>query len=262
MWNIIKSQNYQARGDNLVIYGFLIALVFPVLGMLVDGDGSAFEGLNGSMYLVSSSSMFPFVATILSFIIVTRICGWDSTDKTINYEIMAGHSRPEVYFGRVFSALIWNIGGIFAAIALPVFIISVICGFGDNVYLGDVAVHTGLFLLVAFRMSCEYALLTFLLSNCYAAMMLGYAITGFGMIAVLIYTEFTGAEPMAETALVNMGQFFNFGNYQLKNIGGEEIQVFNLSLEPSVISTTVLVSLFAGIICLLVGYAVFSKRDM
>lgn len=93
MWNIMKSQNYQTRGDNLVIYGFLIAFVFPVLGLLMGGDSIIFEDLNGGMYLMISSSMFPFAAMIMSLITATRICGWDSTDKTINYEIMAGHSR-------------------------------------------------------------------------------------------------------------------------------------------------------------------------
>lgn len=262
MWNIMKSQNYQTRGDNLVIYGFLIVLIFPFLGLLMDGDGSIFGDLNGGMYLLLASPMFPFAATILSLIVVARICGWDSTDKTINYEIMAGHSKAEVYFGRVCSALIWTIGGSFAAMVLPVAIISLICGFGNSMPLGDVALHTGIFLAVVFRMSCEYILLTFLLRNCYAAMLLGYTFTAFGMVGVMIYTDITGVEPTVETVLVNMGQLFNFGNYQIKNIGGEEIQVFNLSLEPSIISSTVLVSLLVGIICLLVGYVFFSRRDM
>lgn len=261
MWNIMKAQNYQTRGDILVMVSLLFALLLPVLGVITGGDSGTFEGLNGGLYLVMTASSFSIVALILVLLISARICGWDSVDKTINYEILAGHSRTEVYFGRVVLVLLWTMGASLFTMGLPVLIVSLFCGFGSNMEIGGVLLHTGLFLLVLFRLSCEYMLIAFLLQNCYAAMLLDYTITLFAVFAAFLLKELLDVKTTFFTAFINMGQLFSFGNFQMKTVGGEEIQVFHLSLESSFIWGTVVVSLLVGILCIAAGYAVFSKRD-
>ncbi len=261
MWNIMKAQNYQTRGDKLVIVGLLFALLLPVIVMITSGDSSTFEALNGGLYLVMAATSFSMVALVLVLLISARICGWDSVDKTINYEILAGHSRAQVYFGRVLLALFWTMGASLFTMGLPVLIVSLFCGFGSNMEIGGVLLHTGLFLLVLFRISCEFMLIAFLLQNCYAAMLLDYVITMFATFAAMLLKEFLDIKTTFFTAFINMLHLFSFDNFQMKMVGGEEIQVFHLSLESSFIWGTAAASLLVGGLCIAVGYLVFSKRD-
>ncbi|MBP1549570.1 MAG: hypothetical protein J6A05_06155, partial [Oscillospiraceae bacterium] len=102
MRNIIKALNYQTRTDNVTYYSILLGIFLTIFGMLdFDMTGSEYVALNGE-----SISLLP---VFLILMLGVRILGWDYADKTMNYEILSGHHRREVYFARVIVAHIWCI---------------------------------------------------------------------------------------------------------------------------------------------------------
>ena len=202
--------------------------------------------------------MFAIVFVILA----PRICGWDATDKTMNYEIMAGHSRKEVYFGRVIVCLIWSMVSGIVIMVLPVLVMTMINGWGENVNVYDVVIRYLLILFPMFRLICELILLTFLLRNCYVSMLVGWVFFDAALIGSMVYMELTEKQLTVQLAVSNLITLFGFDNYKLEYVGGEDIPVFSAGLSSSMILGTVFVSLLVGGICLAIGYVVFQKRDM
>lgn len=259
MWNIIKAQNYQIRGDNLVILVLLAGLLLPTGTLLMDFDISE---LTGSFFLAQLGSVLPIGLGMVLVILVSRICGWDAGDKTMNYEVLAGHSRAEVYFGRVMMSVIWGLGSGIAMLVLPVLGATMINGWGDNMNLSDAAVHCVLFLFPMLRLICEFAMLAFLLRDCYKTMLIGWSFFAVSMIGIMIYEELTNKVLTVQLVITNMREVIGFGNYKLEYVAGEDIPVYVTGMDVSFVMETILVSLLVAGACLVVGYAVFKKQDM
>lgn len=256
----MKAQNYQIKRDNLIIYGFLVCLVLPIFGMLLDGSG--FDGMDGGLFTVSMFGFFPFLFPLLSLIIITRICGWDMNDKTINYELLSGHSRVQVYFGRVFCGILWTmLGGIFVTL-LPILFVTVFKGWGNSLDFGDAAARYVVMLCPNFRWACELILLTFLVRNSHVAAVLGFVLFETGGILSLVLQEMTDIAMDVQFTTSNLLELSDVSNFRDMLIGENVVSVYEAVLEPKLMTDSVVISLAVGIICLLFGYAVFRRRDM
>lgn len=255
----MKAQNYQTKGDNLVILVLLAGLLLPTGAILMDFDISE---LSGSLFMAQLGSVLPICLGMVLVILVSRICGWDAGDKTMNYEILAGHSRAEVYFGRVIMSVIWGLGSGIAMLVLPVLGITLINGWGDSMNLGEAAICCVLFLFPMFRLICEFAMLTFLLRDCYKAMLAGWVFFAVSMIGIMVYEGLTDRVLTVQLVITNMREVIGFDNFKLEYIGGEDIPVYMTGMDASLVMGTILVSLLAGGACLAVGYVMFKNQDM
>ena len=261
MLNIMKAMNYQIRRDNVVIYALLVGIFLPFFNVIIE-TGFDLDALYGGLFVAQFGTMYPIFLVMVFVILVPRIGGWDLTDKTLNYEIMAGHSRKEVYFGRVILSLVWSMLSGIVIMVLPVMMMTMINGWGENVNVLDVVIRYMLVLFPMFRFICELVLLTFLLRNCYAAMLIGWMFFGVSLIGSMLYVELTEKKLTVQLAVSNMTALFGFENYKLEYIGGEDIPVYSAGLSSSMAGSTILVSLLVGGACLAIGYVVFRKRDM
>lgn len=261
MWNIMKAQNYQTRGDNLVIYAMLIGFLLPIVCILMEMDGD-FSQLTGGLVLAKIGQAVSIIFGMVFVILVSRICGWDATDKTMNYEIMTGHSRAEVYFGRVVVSLLWSLITAIAIVALPVMGFTLMNGWGQNMNCMDGIIRVLLALFPLFRLACEFALLTFLLQNCFKAMLIEWVLFELGVMGSMLYQEFTDKLLTVQLASSNLFWVFDFSNYRMEYIDGEEIPVFISGISTSMLISTFFVSLLVGGICLFAGYVMFKKQDM
>lgn len=124
MWNVMKAQRYQIKGDNVIIYGILAAFLIPVLPIFFDGTSSG--DMTGGMFAVSVLGTIPIALLIASLVLVSRICGCDMDDKTINYELLSGHSRGQIYFGRVIMSLVYTVVAGLVIMVLPTAVITMI----------------------------------------------------------------------------------------------------------------------------------------
>lgn len=260
MWNIMKSQNYQIKRDNLTVYAALLCLVLPVFGLLLDDAG--LDSMDGSLFTVSMFAFFPYLFIIWSLIVITRICGWDMNDKTINYELLSGHSRVVVYFGRVFTGLIWTMFGGIVVSLLPILLLTAVKGWGHSLDFGETAVRYAVMLCPYFRWACELILLTFLVKSSHAAAVLGFVLFEGSLILATVLQEMTDIDIDVQFATSNMLELSEVSNFRDMLIGENTVSVYEAALDSKLMTGSVVISLVVGIICLLLGYAVFRRRDM
>lgn len=258
MWNIMKAQNYQTKRDNVIIYTFLAALLFFFLVV----DYGAFDELSGSLFFAGDGEVVQILCIIVTLVLVCRICGWDLTDKTVNYEVLSGHKRAEVYFGRVVIGLLWSVVSCMVVTAIPILVFSIIKGWGESLGFLTALTHYMLLIFPLLRLACEITLLTFLINNCYAAMLIGWVLVAFSMMGGMVLEELFDTRLTIHFATTNISALFQFDNYSTMEIGGETVIVFKNTLEPSLVISTIVVSLLVGGSCLAIGYLIFRKRDL
>lgn len=260
MWNIMKAQNYQIKGDNLIIFGLLFSLVLPVAGPLLDGAG--FDYMTGSMYAVNMFAFFPYIFMMLSLIIVTRIMGWDMNDKTMNYELLSGHSRAQVFFGRFIMSLAWTIIASVIVAAIPTALFTVINGWGHSLKTGDFAVRFAAFLFPCIRWICEVGLITILVKNSNVGMVIGFLMLEGSVIVSEVFKELLDVKLDALFACPNLLALAEISNSRQQLIGDEMITVYDGTVNMPLLNSTIIVSLAAGAVFTLIGYMIFRKNDM
>ena len=257
MRNIIKALNYQTRTDNVTYYSLLL-MVFVVAMTFLDAD---ITSVTGGEYLSSAGESLALIPVFGLLMLSIRICGWDYTDKTMNYEILSGHHRKEVYFGRVIATLLWSVPICFGVMVLPTVIFTIANGWGVNMDLGGMAVRYLLSIFPMIRIVCQCILLTFLVKSAYAAWGIGFVITMFSSIFYMIVEEFIDMKLTYQLASTNLIKLFTF-NQSIGYINGEDVAIYHTELEPSFVIGTIVVSLAVSAICLALGYIFFKKSDV
>ncbi len=260
MWNIMKAQNYQIKGDNLIICGLLFSLVLPVAGPLLDGAG--FDYMSGSMYAVNMFAFFPYTFMIISHIIVTRIIGWDMNDKTMNYELLSGHSRAQVFFGRFIMSLAWTVIASVIVSAVPTVFFTVINGWGHSLKAGDFAVRFAAFLFPCIRWICEVGFITILVKNSNVGMVIGFLMLEGSVIVSEVFKELLDVKPDTLFACPNLLALAEISNSRQQLIGDEMVTVYDGTVNMSLLNSSIIVSLAAGSVFTLIGYMIFKKNDM
>lgn len=261
MRDIIKAMNYQTRRDNFTIYILLFGIANVAMGF-ADAPRDVME-LTGSGYaaseiLRSAASMTPLV--IMAF--CARICGWDCNDKTINYELLSGHTKTEVFFGRAIPALIWSLAASTALIILPVMFFWVMNGWGEQASLGGIIARLALMYLPFIRAACESILLTFLLKNCYLAMIAGYFLFMIPFMVSMFIEDFSKAEPLSwQFTVTNLVQLF-YLNSKMGFIDGKDVAVYDTALAPELLWGTVASSVLISAAAIFLGLFAFKKSDM
>ncbi|MGN0650484.1 MAG: hypothetical protein ACI4KM_08620 [Oscillospiraceae bacterium] len=257
MLNIIKAQNYQARNDLVIVVALLFIGVIYVLSPQL--NNVPFSELTGSMYAVNSEKTFLLFIVLF---ITARICGWDQSDKTINYEILAGHGRAAVYFGRIITCLIWTLASCAVLMFAPLGFCSAVNGWGYSADFSWVMIRCLLAFLPIIRVTLELALFTFLLRSSGLSIVLGYLLIEFSALADFLFGMDSDSGISWALGVPNLMHVAGFSDYSYGYVNGEDVVVYNSALEPPLIFGTVAASVIVGAVCLLLGYVVFKKRDM
>lgn len=261
MLNIIKAQSRQFLKDRFTWYTLFVGFVFPIL-IIILNSGSGFDALSGSAGVPALAEISTFILPMVLLIFTSRTCGWDSADKTINYEVLSGHTRKEIYMGRVVVSAFWSWLAGFCIMVFPVFVISAVNGWGVSMSLRDAVFRMLLAMLVLFRLLCEFVLLTVILGDCYKAMVVGLPFYNVSIIGAMMIHELTEIKAESLLASAGMMRLADFSRYSLQYIGGEDVCVYDAALPVSLALDLAVSSLAAGAVCLLLGYIIFRKRDL
>ena len=254
MRNIIKALNYQTRTDNVTYYSILLGIFLTIFGMLdFDMTGSEYVALNGE-----SISLLP---VFLILMLGVRILGWDYADKTMNYEILSGHHRREVYFARVIVAHIWCIAFCVGFMLIPVLVFTLINGWGVTMDFGGMALRFALAIFPMIRIVCQYVLLVFLVKSAYIAWAAGYLLSMFAMFIPMLFEELMQIKFTYQFANTNLTKLFTF-NQSIGYVNGEDVAICHTELDPSMIIGTIGVSVAVSVICIVLGYIIFKKSDV
>lgn len=261
MWNIMRALNYQTKRDNVIIIGFCFAFFLQIVAFL--GNGSAEPGeWNGCSVVVLCSEIYPILIGLLPLVITCRICGWDFDDKTINYELLSGHSRYSVFWARVTVSFLWSIVGTAAVIFLPIMGITIAGGWGYGLNAADMALRGLISFFPMFRIICVWILMTTLLRSSYKTLLLGYLLFDGTALITVIAEESQKAIHFSVFSLANLMKLLNLSNYTMVYINGEDVAVYRTALETSEIYSSIFVSLAVGTVCLALSCGVFYRRDM
>lgn len=260
MWNTVRAQNYQTKNDIFIVCVLIFGTVMAFFGLLF--NDTDIHQLTGSMSLLILREELLLILVVITLLLSTRISGWDMEDKTINYEVLSGHNRGEVYFGRVIASMFWCITCGMLVTLLPILTMSMINGWGVNMKLGDILIRYVLLIFPLFRLVSEFVLLTFILRSCYKAMLIGWVLFASTLIGCMVYEELTDRIITTQFAYSNLIWIMGFNNAKLEYINGEDVPVYITTVSSSMALGTILVCLLAGIACLGLGYVIFRKQDM
>ncbi|MGN0496446.1 MAG: hypothetical protein ACI4GW_09505 [Lachnospiraceae bacterium] len=261
MINIIKSMNYQTRNDIFTVITYLIAVVVQFAAMFF-AEGNEPLTYTGSDFVVYMGSMIPVVCLILAFLLTCRICGWDYADRTLNYEVLSGHTRFQIYMGRILTSILWCVMGFLVISFLPVLIFTCINGWGYTLSFSGAILRYGLMVLLLIRLVTGFAVLTFIVRNSYIAMVLGYVWTGVSAVVHFIMEEIATFNTAVFVGWMNMVQVFTFENSKNMYIDGKDVTVFDGTISGTFLLGTVGWSLLVILVLLPIGYRVFRKHDL
>ena len=261
MKNLIKAQLYQLKKDRLVqilFVGMLLILLVTaymnqLLAVTVD---YAIDTVTGGGYF--SNSLFGVIMVGLMFVIIAvpRICGWDFTDKTTNYELMSGHIRKEVFFSRIIVSLLAGVVGWLILFCAPLAVTSIINGWGEKLPLSEALLRVMLMLFPIIRLVCELSCFTFILKNPYITMGIGY---------VLLMLQVSPMFPIKSNYLLGISNLSMLGTIDLwttYGLDGELNYIFEAYLGAGDIAGTILASIAASLLSLFLGYIFFKNDDI
>ena len=259
MKNIMKAQLIQLRKDKICRFIFIGVLVVALMIVLMVADMASGDiKITGGEQAIALFTMTQLIAQFFMYLFTAQACGADFTDKTMNYEIMSGHTRRDVFFGRIIPTLIIGTLGTMFLIAAPIVAdVMILGGWGDKVSFTDMLLR---FLLMAFpiaRVICEFIFLTFIIKNPYIVMGISYF-----MCIVLGMNVPVTREHCFVLGISNMNIITVIDQWNSFGLGGDLYYIYETGLSSDLVLPTIIVSVVVGAAALLLGYAFFKNDDM
>ena len=259
MKNIIKAQFFQLGKDklcHLIFIGVLAITMITVL-TLTDAALGEIKVTGGELVAVMMPMTLIFVQFFM-FLFTAHACGADFMDKTCNYEIMSGHTRREVFFGRVIPTLvIGTVGTMFLIAVLAAAEVISRGGWGDKVSLADMLLRFFLMTFPVIRLICEFIFLTFLIKNPYIVMGVSFILCMILNIKIPATSEHCFVFGIGNIKAISaIDQWQSFG------LGGDLHKIYMTALAADFVVSTILVSVFMAGAALLLAYTFFKNDDM
>ena len=262
MWNVIRAQIYQLLRDKLAWGGFLISMVMSVVLSIFYAD----EYTSGSEYVAGMGMMTCMMGMIAVLIIVASVTGVDFTDKTLNYEILSGHTRAQVFFGRWIVA---ELAGIFACMTVmlaPVIVITFTKGWGDAMDLEGVVLRYSLVIVTLVSIVSQLVFVTIVTKNMYVTFLVGfvfgYAQAMLGMVVEMI-PELT---PVVESPMLSVNHcctnLLNFEEWTTFFLNEKDQIVYNSAVSSELVIMTIATAVIGTIILVLLSYTYFKNDDL
>ena len=264
MFNIIRSLNYSARHDKVNILGVITLLIMPVFVLYLSSmlSPDTIGKLTPSVYIGSQQMGIVFVfMSFVTLVLTCRVVGGDASDKTINYEFLAGHSRSRIFAGRTISGLIWGVLIVFAFMMLPLGYLSLISGWGLETSPRDMLLRCFLVLFPLIRICALDMMFASVTRSAGKGIAIGFAATMVVAILGSVVQEFLGIDLSYHTGMTNAAYLLVPQNSWHEVIGGETVSVFDTSIKTDMILKTVIASLIFTAIYLTVSYINFVKKD-
>lgn len=263
MFNLMKSVRYSLVRSKVFIITLLSFVATEFL--LVFGnisDPAELKKITGEVFISGYMGDLYLFGAIVMLILTSLICGADAGDKTLNYELMDGHSRNSVFGARLLCNLWWSGGVTTLLMVLPFVLFSCINGVGKSAVLGDLVVRFVLTLFPTFRLIMFFGMLAFVLRGAAKGGALSYACLMASIILELLLSFQDLGDSINYLFGVQNGAFlFMHNNARSMVVEGEQMMVMDFSLYPSLVWMTCLTSLVLGMLYLGISYFVFIRSD-
>ena len=261
MNNIIKSLNYQIKRD-IVTYIAIFAGIAVALLPALEFSAVEIGEINGGLYANYYLGTMMLIPYIMSCLIGACVIGKDMGDKTINYEIMSGHSRGQSFWGRVIAAFVWDIGLCILVSAIPIGLISAINGWGNNIVFAHFAQRYVIIIVSTCRILSFVVLITTLIRHPVAGGFISYGVINFSTIPLILLEELFDKKMYHVLAMSDIFYLSDFINMVSIVENGEKIAKYDLSVPTSFFIVSIIVTFGVSAVYLSLAYLVFKKRDM
>ena len=261
MRKIITSQLYQlGRSFSILRICILMLLAMGGMGVLLTATSES-EKTASAMIATANGVLWLFQIMMVG-ILVAFLCAEDFHEKDLNYELMCGHSRLEIYFARAFlSVLITPLAARILSFA-PAIAATAVFGWGDTFPPSDAILRLALFAFPYIRFAAFFSMTAFLTRNRSITIILSFASM---VLATILVNEATDKAGYA-LSLFNLMKLSDFGGFSLYNVvpgvGVVEYTAKVCTTEPELIYGTIVVSLAMTAVYLLAGYAFFRRDDL
>lgn len=256
MWNILKSQWYQFRKSRAIKW----ILFFVVFFLVIKYQGLVTADIaNGGLFAIEEGDMFCLTMMVLTLVIFGIVCAGDFTDKTINYEIMAGHKRKNIFAARMLLSL-------FIVSVLYIFMtfmclvpVSVFLGWGQNADFYEVCLRYLLIYFIIIKLGMETALLAMIMRNAMATFFVGFMLLmGISVVTMLSKSDFATCFSSVY-CVMDLGEY---GSYQTIEINGEMINKIVTVIDWDKAARMLSVGAGVAIVCIVLSLIHFKKSDM
>lgn len=255
---IIRSQLYQLCKERMIWIVFVGVMLVPFLNILVEGVINCEGNYPTQVYLYDMSFMSIVVSLIFIFTFAGFVCCGDFLDKTSNYEIMTGHKRTEVYFGRVIPCLSVGVICFMIIVLAPIITNTVLHGWGTKLDVGQIVLRYVLLLFPVIRIFCTAIFIAFVVKNPYIVMGAGYIAFNIGGLSLGLFKE---AKSLF-LGITNLNMLCVFESWSTYGLEGNENYIYDASLSAGQIFGTIVVSLVASVVFLYLGYVFFHTDDL
>lgn len=255
MKNILKGQLYMLPKYAISHFIFIGIALLQVLETYITIETAPDFILNAGIFAASPTMTYGMVAVVYIFTLTSQICLADFSDKTSYYELMGGHTRIEVFFGRIIPCLVLGTLGAFVLMIIPDITATVLLGWGSDVPVGQIIIRRLLLIIPLIRLCCEFVFISFLLKNMVGAMVTGFVMYMFGW-----ELSFYNSSPWLGMTSISM--LYETDVWVTYGLDGDAHFTFDASLQPETVVSVILFSLAASAISLIMGYYFFKKDDM
>ena len=263
MWNTVKSVRQVCRRDLLRRFLLGLILVGFYVGVLGSWYNYELAGVTGSEMFGTVMQTLPMMLASVVMVNTARICGWDLTDKTANYEILYGNKRAAVYFGRFLVALGKNLLFVAVMTALAPAVCTLWSGWGRSLDFSDALVHYALLFPVVFRMVCTAAAITFLVMSDIGGIALSFLLPIVTTLFYLFAKELGGADiPAWIFSASTLTAVEDFSNTTAGFADGAEYLIYKTALDGTRIVQTLVSAFGIGLALLTASFAVYRRRDL
>lgn len=262
MFNVMKAQTFQLLRSNSTYYVFLFGLFMSgATAAIMIADGVDVE-MKGSTWLIIMSGVFEMLLPMIAIVFSVIVCNSDMGDKTINYEILTGKRRSDIFFGRAIVSTAMTVLCCLIAVVVPILCVTAFMGWGHTMTVSDVALRIAAMLFPVIRLAAFFVLLSFLFGNKSAVIATSFVVMLFEMIVISFEEIIPATISMSLFSVDIISRIFTIQNIGFDYIDGKDVQVVKDVLEMSTLRTAAVSGIAGTIVFLLIGYAFFRKRDM
>ena len=261
MLSIIKAQLFGLKKERLLIISFFLLLAYELFQLYVYIQAAVWEDLEISLSAGGFAADYitmSHTAALYAVIIITGIvCCSDFNDKTANFEVMMGHTRGEVFGGRVITAVIMSSAAYFLLMNIPVAAASAILGWGGKGSFGEIALRLIMLMFPVIRYCCEMCFLAFLVRRKFPVI-LGGIVLYMTANSVPVILEST-SPALSVTAMNGLTLINVWCSYGLE---GNMNYVYDTAIDTEYLVRVVLWSAGVSAVMLFLGYTFFRYDDI
>ncbi|MBO4390980.1 MAG: hypothetical protein J5825_09010 [Lachnospiraceae bacterium] len=261
MLNIIRSLTYFVKRDPVLLLTLFTCLVFPFVNVFVSGADMPFSDVTGSVYAIGHGADMGMFLMFGIMVLTTRISGTDCADKTINYELMMGHSRVRAYYARVLVSGLVGGGLLWIISLLPLGLLTLLNGWGSNGDMFNILLRAALSLLPFLRMATLFSVMTLVLGGFGKGLVFSFLFFDMESLAVSMIEEYTSFRFGALLGYSDIQDMLLYNNCKSVVVDGHIVNLYETGMAPGRILASVIGAVISILIISVAGCIWFRRKD-